>query len=71
MSSKKNEIGVSEFVRGYACAVAALINMEGQVCAQCKDLYNAGLGNLTENDMINKRVDAEDIAVFKKFNLIK
>ena len=67
----KKETGVNEFVRGYACAVAALINMEGGTTTECTELYNAGLGNLTESDMINKRIDVEDIAVFKKFNLIK
>lgn len=38
-------MNTNEFLRGYICAVCALVRMEGLVTTQAKDLFKAGLGS--------------------------
>ena len=52
---------MSDFNRGYFCAIAALIKIEGLVSATTKELFNAGTNPTCADD--------EDFEIFVKYGL--
>jgi len=62
----KNITKFSRFNQGYLCAVAALINMDGQVETRTKELFIAGVGKYDLRKMRQWGIDEQDIEVFKK-----
>lgn len=55
------------FQQGYACAVAALINMDQQVETQTRELFLAGLGKYDLKQFRKWGIDEHDISIFKMF----
>ena len=53
---------MSDFNRGYFCAIAALIKIEGLVSTAAKELFNAG-----ENP---ERADDDDFEIFVEHGLL-
>jgi hypothetical protein len=41
------ELKEDKFVQGYICAVCCMINMDGMVETRTKEMYRAGVGQLT------------------------
>lgn len=50
------------FVRGYYCAVAALLRNEGSITTAVKDLFGAGGDPMGADDL--------DIEIFREFGLL-
>lgn len=53
----------NDFERGYFCAVATLIRMDGGVCTQARELFRDG-GDPT-------KADPQDIETFTKHKLME
>jgi len=57
----------SEFLQGYACAVATLITMRGHADTEVRELFSAGFGDRCIAELRRLGIDEEtDIAVFIK-----
>ena len=55
----------NDFLRGYACCLAAVIRQEGGISSQIRELFKAGLGSLRACHQA--RLDPEDIDLFTEF----
>ena len=58
---------MSEFQKGYACAVATMIKMNMRVDTDVRELFHAGLGNYDIMKFRKWKIAEDDIEVFKKF----
>jgi hypothetical protein len=56
---------MDEFARGYSCAVATLIRLEGCISTDVKELYRAGGWSVDELDKAG--IDRIDLDLFKKY----
>lgn len=61
----------NQWYQGFACAVAILLKIDGLAGTQTREVYNAGIGNKTEAELIEMGVDESDIALFKQYSLLK
>jgi len=55
---------MSEFIKGYACAIATMVRLEGET-TPIREAYAAGCGSMTVADLIIYGVDESDIEVIK------
>lgn len=65
LTSPRKVNKVDEFARGYSCAVASLIRLEGCVDTNAKDLFRAGGWSINELDKAG--IDRNDLNLFKKY----
>jgi len=65
MKAKDNHRN-SAFQQGYACAVCALIQMDGQVETGTRELFSAGLGEYNIKKFRKWGIDEFDISILKK-----
>ena len=54
-----------EFARGYSCAVATLIQMEGCVSTNSKELFQAGGWSVKQLSELG--IEKSDLDLFKKY----
>ena len=55
------------FVQGYICAVCCMIEMNGEVDTRTKEMYRAGIGQLTLGALKNRGVEEYDLEILQKF----
>ena len=55
------------FNQGYVCAVAALITMQGGVETAAKELFKAGVGNATIDELKGMGIDDYDLSIIKQY----
>ena len=58
---------MKEFARGYSCAVASLIRLEGCVDTNAKELFRAGGWSVDELDKAG--IDRDDLGLFKTYRI--
>lgn len=54
------------WIAGYMCAVAMLINKQGLVNTECRELFSEGGGKKSLKELEKLGVDKADIELFKK-----
>lgn len=53
----------NDFIRGYVCAVANILRLEGVVQTPTKETFRAGVGNATIKDLLHMGVDESDLEI--------
>lgn len=56
-----------KFLSGYVCAVCVLIQLNGEVNTTTRELYKAGVGNLSLEYLKNRGIDEQDIKTLKQY----
>ena len=56
---------MDDFAKGYSCAVASLIRLEGCVCTNSKELFRSGGWSIKELEKIG--IDRTDLDLFKQY----
>lgn len=54
------------WLHGYCCAIAKLIEMDGQVETNARELFRSGVGRETLKSLKAQGVDESDLKTFKK-----
>lgn len=57
---------ICRWTQGYICAVCCLINLDGQVETQTREMFVAGVGNQTLKSLESAGVDEQDLKTLKK-----
>ncbi len=60
MSKKKR----NDFICGYACATATMIRMQGRPNSETRELFGAGMRNMSVKDLRDAGVDEYDLELF-------
>ena len=55
------------FIQGYICAVVVLIDLNGEVDTRTRELYRAGVGQLTLSALNKRGIDEYDLSVLEKY----
>lgn len=55
------------FIQGFACAVASLIKINGEVDTRTRELFRSGIGQLTIGALKKRGVDEYDLETFQEF----
>ena len=63
LPEKKNE----KFIQGYVCAVCVMIKLDGMVETRTREMYRAGIGQLTLTALKERRVDKNDLETLEEF----
>lgn len=66
MNKEENKYQLPEtkndkFIQGYVCAVCCLIELDGGVETRTKEVYRAGVGQLTIGALKKRGVDENDL----------
>ena len=63
MKSKSQD----KFVQGYICAVVCLIKQHDEVDTVTREVFKAGVGNMTLESLKKSGVDEYDLQILKQF----
>lgn len=67
MKNANNKDTNNRFIQGFACACAKMMEMDGMVTTQCKELFSAGVGKYDLKRFRIIGIDEDDIKTFKKY----
>jgi len=63
LPEKKND----RFIQGYVCACCCMIEMDGGVETRTREMYSAGVGQLTLSALKKRGVDEYDLNILEKY----
>ncbi len=55
------------WIQGFACAVCIMIDLDGMVETRTKEMYKAGIGQLTLSALEKRGVDKNDILKLSEY----
>lgn len=57
----------NKFLQGYICAVTTIIHRHKEVDVATKEAYQAGVGNLTFQELQDAGIDEHDLNILRKY----
>lgn len=54
------------FIQGYVCAVCCMIELDGEVGTRTREMYSAGIGQLTYSALKKRGVDEYDLNILQE-----
>lgn len=55
------------FIQGYVCAIVVMINLNGAVTTDIRDLFRNGVGQLTLSTLKKIGVDEYDLSILENY----
>lgn len=63
LPEKRND----KWMQGFACAVCVMIKLDGMVETRTREMFRAGVGQLTLTALEKRGVDKSDIEILEEF----
>lgn len=66
MKLTPKEKSAIDFMKGYVCAIATLLRIDGVVQASTRELFSAGVGNITIKGLEEIGIDQYDLEILQE-----